>query len=85
MGGVAWGVLRAGARHPSADIGVPFAILAAFTLQASVDWSWEIPALTVPAFAAAGVVLAAAAPGDRAGRPARPRAARRPGRSPRPA
>jgi hypothetical protein len=72
VAGVVWGVVRAGVRHPGADIGVPFGILAAFTLQASVDWSWQIPALTVPAFAAAGVVLAAAAPGGRDGRPGRP-------------
>ena len=72
-GGVVWGVVRAGTRHPSPDIGVPFAVLAAFALQASVDWSWEIPALTVPALGAAGVVLAVAAPGAAAG------AARRPG------
>ena len=70
--GVVWGVVRAGTRHPSPDIGVPFAILAAFALQASVDWSWEIPALTVPALGAAGVVLAAASPGA-SGAPPRPR------------
>ena len=40
-------------------------------LQAAVDWSWAIPALTVPTLAAAGVVLAAAAPGVSAHR-ARP-------------
>lgn len=72
VGGVVWAVVRAGVRHAAPDIGVPFAVLAAFTLQASVDWSWQIPALTVPAFAAAGVVLAAAAPGGREGRPGRP-------------
>jgi len=67
--GVIWGTLRAGVTHPSPDLGVPLAILAAFILQASVDWSWEIPALTVPALAAAGVVLAAAAPGGSERRP----------------
>ena len=47
-------------------------MLAAFALQASIDWSWAIPALTVPALAAAGVVLAAAAPGRAPGAAARP-------------
>lgn len=63
VGGVVWGVVRAGSRHPDPDIGVPLAILAAFVLQAAVDWSWAIPALTVPAMGAAGIVLAAASPG----------------------
>jgi len=40
-------------------------------VQASVDWSWEIPAVMAPALAAAGVVLAAASPGGGDG-PARP-------------
>ncbi len=73
LAGVVWGVVRAGLRHAGADIGLPMAVLAAFTLQAAVDWSWEIPALTIPAFAAAGVVLAAGAPG------VAPGGARRPG------
>jgi cytochrome c-type biogenesis protein CcmH/NrfG len=42
---------------------MPLAVVAAFALQAAVDWSWAIPALTVPALAAAGIVLAVAAPG----------------------
>ena len=52
------GALRAAERHPGPEIGLPLAVLAAFALQAVVDWSWAIPALTVPALAAAGVVLA---------------------------
>ncbi len=68
---VAWGALRAADRHPGPTIGLPLAIVAAFALQAAVNWSWAIPALTIPALAAAGLVLAAAAPGapspDRAG------------------
>lgn len=71
VAGVVWGVMRAATRVASPGIGVPFAILAAFALQACVDWSWQIPALTVPALAAAGVVLAAASPGASAAR-ARP-------------
>jgi hypothetical protein len=65
------GALRAADRHPGPEIGLPLAVLAAFALQAAVDWSWAIPALTIPALAAAGVVLAAAAPGPAA--PARSR------------
>jgi hypothetical protein len=65
------GVLRAADRHPGPEIGLPLAVLAAFAFQAAVDWSWAIPALSVPALGAAGVVLAAAAPGaaERARRP----------------
>jgi hypothetical protein len=70
IGSVAWAMVRAVARSAGPEIGLPLAILAAFALQASVDWSWAIPALTVPAFAAAGVVLArASAVPDRPGRP----------------
>ena len=70
IGSVAWAVVRAVARSTGPEIGLPLAILAAFALQASVDWSWAIPALTVPAFAAAGVVLAgASAAPDRPRRP----------------
>jgi len=59
---VAWGVVRAAGRRAGPELGLPLAILAAFALQAAVDWSWAVPALTVPALAAAGVVLAAAEP-----------------------
>lgn len=69
---VAWATLRATRIGVSAEIALPLAVLAAFLLQASIDWAWAIPALTVPALGAAGVVLAAAAPG------------RAPGASPRP-
>jgi cytochrome c-type biogenesis protein CcmH/NrfG len=60
---VAWGVLRAAAARAPPEIAMPLAILAAFALQAAVDLSWSVPALTVPALASAGVVLAAGAPG----------------------
>jgi hypothetical protein len=69
---VCWAAVRAVAAGADPGIGLPLAILAAFALQAAIDWAWAIPALTVPALAAAGVVLAAAAPGPAA-------AARRPG------
>jgi len=69
---VAWGALRAADRHPGPAIGLPLAVVAAFALQAAVDWSWAIPALTIPALGAAGVVLAAAAPGPPDPRRVRP-------------
>lgn len=61
--GVGWAVVRARVRGGDPALALPLAIMAGFVLQASLDWSWAIPALTIPAFAAAGVVLAAAAPG----------------------
>ncbi len=72
LGAVVWGILRAARLAAPPEIGLPLAVLAAFALQASIDWSWAIPALTVPALAAAGVVLAAAAPGRAPGAAARP-------------
>ena len=72
VGAIVWGVLRAARIGVGPEIGLPLAVLAAFALQASIDWAWAIPALTVPAFAAAGVVLAAAAPGRATGAAARP-------------
>lgn len=76
IGAVVWAVLRLAAGGSAGpEIGMPLAILAAFALQAAVDWSWAIPALTIPALAAAGVLLARAAPAA----PARSRFRRRPG------
>jgi hypothetical protein len=69
---VAWGALRLADRHPGPAVGLPLAVVAAFALQAAVDWSWAIPALSIPALASAGVVLAAAAPGPPDPRRARP-------------
>jgi hypothetical protein len=69
---VAWGALRVADVHPGPAIGLPLAVVAAFALQAAVDWSWAIPALAVPALASAGVILAAAAPGPPDPRRARP-------------
>ncbi|MGD9696578.1 MAG: O-antigen ligase family protein [Thermoleophilia bacterium] len=69
---VVWGVLRSAGRDAGPEIGLPIAVLGAFALQAAVDWSWAVPALTTAALAAAGVVLSAAGP-----RPERRRA--RPG------
>jgi hypothetical protein len=63
VGAVVWGVLRAVDRTRDPALALPLAVMAAFALQAAVDWSWSIPALVVPALGAAGVVLAAASPG----------------------
>lgn len=65
---VVWAVVRAATGRAPPEVGLPLAILAAFALQAAVDWSWAVPALTVPALAAAGVTIAAAAPGREPGR-----------------
>jgi hypothetical protein len=72
LGALAVGARRALTRHRTPELALPLAVLAAFVVQALVDWSWAIPALTVPALAAGGVILAAAAPGAAPG-------ARRPG------
>ncbi len=72
VGALVWGVMRATRARVGPEIGLPLAVLAAFALQASIDWAWAVPALTVPALAAAGVVLAAAAPGRAPGAAPRP-------------
>lgn len=72
IAGVVWAVLRAMVDDPRPELALPLALLAAFALQSCIDWTWAVPALTIPAFAAGGVVLAAAAPGVARG-------ARRPG------
>jgi hypothetical protein len=63
LGAIAVAAHRALSRHRAPQLALPLAVLAAFLVQALVDWSWAIPALTVPALAAGGVILAAAAPG----------------------
>ncbi len=55
-------------RGPKALVALPLAIVAAVALPSLIDRTWAVPALTIPAFAAAGVMLASAAPG-RARRP----------------
>jgi hypothetical protein len=34
------------------------AALVVWALHASIDWDWELPAVTLPALAAAGLLLA---------------------------
>jgi O-Antigen ligase/Tetratricopeptide repeat len=72
VGAVVWGILRAARLAVAPEIALPLAVLAAFAMEASIDWAWAVPALTIPALAAAGVVLAAAAPGRAPGAAARP-------------
>jgi len=67
VGAICWATVRAVAGGAGPGIGLPLAVLAAFALQASIDWAWAIPALAVPALAAGGIVLAAAAPGPAPG------------------
>ncbi|MDX6556486.1 MAG: hypothetical protein QOD86_2681 [Miltoncostaeaceae bacterium] len=68
--GIARGVSRAMRRGPKGVVALPLAVLAAIAVPSLFDRTFAVPALTVPAFAAAGVLLAAAAPG-RARRPRR--------------
>lgn len=60
---VAWAAVRVGSGAAPA-----LAILAAFLVQAQLDIPWTSPAATVPAMAAAGVIVAMAAPRATAGR-----------------
>ncbi len=41
----------------------PVAVLAAWAVHASIDWDWEMPALTLVAVLLAGLLIAAAEPG----------------------
>jgi O-antigen ligase len=68
--GIGRGVRRAMRRGPKGVVALPLAVLAAIAVPSLFDRTFAVPALTVPAFAAAGVLLAAAAPG-RARRPRR--------------
>jgi len=68
LGGVALAARRAHGADPVLAAG-PIAALATFVLHASIDWDWELPAVTLVAISLAGLLLARAA---RAG-PARAR------------
>jgi hypothetical protein len=65
IGGVALAT-RDAARRDAARIAGPAAALAAYAFHASIDWDWEMPALTLVGVALAGVLLAAAAESDAA-------------------
>ena len=93
VGGVALAAREALARHPALAAGPAAAALTWF-LHASIDWDWQMPAVTLPAIVLAGslVALAEAQPGeavsaaarsaDRAGTAPLAPAPRSPGRAP---
>ena len=57
---VAAGAVAARRRHELAA--GPAAIVLVWAVHACVDWDWEMPAVTIPALAAMGLLLALAAP-----------------------
>jgi O-antigen ligase len=59
--GIVLATRRAGRRAPGSVAG-PAAALAAYAFHASIDWDWEMPALTLVGVALAGFLLAASAP-----------------------
>jgi hypothetical protein len=48
------------ARRPESDIGVLLAVVAAASIGAAVDWTWEIPAVFGPALVCAALLLGSA-------------------------
>jgi O-Antigen ligase len=66
VAGVAMSARRALARHRALAAG-PSAALLAWLLHASIDWDWQLPAVSLPAIALAGalIVLGEAAPDQR--------------------
>jgi hypothetical protein len=63
IGGIAWAAVRAWQDRAPPTTALPLAVVAAFLLQSQLDWTWTVPALTMAAMAAGGVIIAAAAPG----------------------
>jgi O-antigen ligase len=63
LGGIIWAVVRAWQDRAPPATALPLAVVAAFLLQSQLDWTWTVPALTMVAMAAGGVIIAAAAPG----------------------
>jgi hypothetical protein len=55
--------LRALAAAPLAALG-PAAVMLTWAFHAGLDWDWEMPAVTLPALACAGLVIALADGGD---------------------
>jgi hypothetical protein len=77
LAGVGTSAARARSRAPAAAAGA-IAALVAWAFHAGFDWDWEMPAVTLPALALAGLVIALgeSEPGARtAARSPRPRAA----------
>jgi hypothetical protein len=63
LGGITWAAVRAWQDRAPPATALPLAVVAAFLLQSQLDWTWTVPALTMVAMAAGGVIIAAAAPG----------------------
>lgn len=63
IGGIAWAAVRAWQHRAPPTTALPLAVVGAFLLQSQLDWTWTVPALTMVAVAAGGVIIAAAAPG----------------------
>jgi O-antigen ligase len=60
-GGVAWAGRRAMRVRPDLAAGSA-AALSAWFLHASIDWDWQLPAVTLPAIVMAGLLIAASEP-----------------------
>jgi hypothetical protein len=68
VGGVIAGARRAIAAQPAVAAGSAAALIA-WALHASIDWDWQLPAVSLPAIALAAALLAAGevSDGPRAG------------------
>jgi hypothetical protein len=78
LAGLALSARRALVSEPHAVLGL-VALLATYLFHAALDWDWEMPAVTLPALAAAAAIVATA---DRAGKRARAGSAAAPRESP---
>ncbi len=65
IGGAAVAARRALLRRRALAAG-PLAALVVWALHASIDWDWEMPAVTIPALVLAGLLMVLAEPEDRA-------------------
>ena len=65
IGGAAVAARRALLRRRALAAG-PLAALVVWALHASIDWNWEMPAVTIPALVLAGLLMVLAEPEDRA-------------------
>ena len=74
IGGAAVAARRALLRRRALAAG-PLAALVVWALHASIDWDWEMPAVTIPALVLAGLLMVHAEPEGRAAGSRRPPAA----------
>jgi len=65
LAGMAASARRALVQHRQASVG-PAAVVCTWAFHAAIDWDWEVPAVTLPALVAVGLLLAL---GDRDVRP----------------